>query len=172
MKETESALSRELVLRKAVRGYSTIWTPWCPALYGPVPAPSTGRGGGKAGRGAVEGCAGTTGRGLRNVSAVCPHLFMFWFALSRWCVWKLVRQSRCSNYLRRILMQKQNGWAGYRDTEPYGGWLWHFGFIEPSHLNDKKNDKENLALIVGLGIFTKRNPSTKIQHQYLPAPQH
>ena len=29
------------------------------------------------------------------------------------------------------------------------------------------------ALIVGLAIFTKCNPSTKIQqHQYLPAPQH
>ena len=44
---------------------------------GPVPARSTGRGGGKAGRGAVEGCAGTTGGGLRNVSAVCPHLITF-----------------------------------------------------------------------------------------------
>ena len=45
------------------------------ALIGPVPAPSTGLGGGTADGGLVEGSAGTTGRAPVELSAVGPHLF-------------------------------------------------------------------------------------------------
>ena len=48
-----------------------------------------------------------------------------------------------------------------------------FDILEVLSDSDSDIGKENLALIVGLAIFTKYNLPTKIQqHQYLPALQH